>query len=75
MGLPLLMQEGLCKYESKYASGAKVVGMKFVEKGNEEELKVMVTSSGPVAVAFDHRRRSFQVHLRSFNFCGKHSPQ
>lgn len=59
------MQEGTCRFKSKYTSEAQVIGMRFVEKGNEEELKVLVASIGPVAVAFDHRRRSFQVHSRS----------
>jgi len=58
----VILKEGSC-YFRKETIGATISSMSFVRKGSESDLQTAVVQHGPVAVAIDHRHRSFQVKV------------
>jgi len=59
---PYKSEEGSCYFRKK-TIGATISSMSFVRKGSESDLQTAVVQHGPVAVAIDHRHRSFQVKV------------
>ena len=55
-----IRQQSNCHYSSD-SSGAHVIGVRRIEKGNEEDLQAAVASVGPVAVKVDATSKAFQV--------------
>jgi len=57
----VILKEGSCYFRKK-TIGATISSMSFVRKGSESDLQTAVVQHGPVAVAIDHRHRSFQFY-------------